>query len=360
MKHYTQVMALHLAALLITTSFASANQDTPHTTDQENTQQSLFNDADFERFMAEIQEPTATESTPFDSRDTYLDDTLVAHLVESAHPRIKIIIDRLLLAKSATKSVRSLLTIDKLLLVGPPGVGKSDIAKAIAQIVGRPFIFLKSSLMATEYQNSGAQNLKRIIDAVKAYAKPCVVILDEIYSLIDKKKNDQKSDQDTAVALWQLIDECSQDKNILFIGTTNSLKDIPEALKSRFSNHIVEIELPDAAMRKHIISFYAQECTSKELLETIIRKTNGFSARELKELINEMRACAAMRNEESPIGQDLYAALQEIARCKKLFETPFKDKALELLKSHGLSIASLSVSILSVCLQCKNFLGSKT
>ena len=310
----------------------------------------------FKNFWAEYENDVSVkpkEPTIFEPFESYLSLDLVTQLLESCHERIKLLINRAKHAAYASRTIRPFLTTDKLLLVGPPGVGKSDLAKAIAQALGRPFVFIQSSLLATEYQNSGSQNLKRVITAAKEYGMPCVVILDEIYSLIEKKKNEQKNDQDTSVALWQLIDECSQDKNILFIGTTNSLKDIPEALKSRFSNHVVEIGLPVTVMRKNIINFYARECAGEELLKTIVKKTEGFSARELKELIYEMRACAAMRGSEMLTQQDLTDALKEMQRCKKLFQTPLKEQAIDLLKSNVISTVTLGLSIIDMCLRYK-------
>lgn len=338
---------------LLTTTPLSASEGDPHNSSDDKTYTSEWNDELFEKIFAEYAKPDAEEKDTleiFDTGESYLTEELVAHLLESCHERVRIIIERLKKSFSASKSIKSFLISDRLLLVGPPGVGKSDLAKAIAQALGRPFIFLKSSLIATEYQNSGSQNLKRIIDAAKKSNRPCVIILDEIYSLIDKKKNDQKADQDTAVALWQLIDECSQNKNILFIGTTNSLRDIPDALKSRFSNHIVEIDLPNETMRKNIVSFYAQETINDDLLKTVVTRTQGFSARELKELVCEMRASAAMRNEINPLHQDFTSAMQEMKRCKKLFEVPLQEKILEELKKNAFSAASISISLLSLCL----------
>ena len=68
---------------------------------------------------------------------------MVAYLLQDCPARIKTIIERFQRAPHALPALRSLLITDKLLLVGPPGVGKSDIAKAIAQKIGRPFIFLQ-------------------------------------------------------------------------------------------------------------------------------------------------------------------------------------------------------------------------
>lgn len=283
-----------------------------------------------------------------------IDYDLAQQLLEEAPERIKTLIARFARARRAPESTRRILVADKLLLVGPPGVGKSDLAKAIAQAIGRPFIFLQSSLLANEYQNSGAQNLKRTIQEIKESNIPYVVILDEIHCLIDKKKNEQKADADTSVALWQLIDDCSNHKNILFIGTTNSLKNIPEALQNRFTNCIVEVGLPGLMQREKIINFYMGNTVDQNLLKKIAQQTNGFSARELKELTREMVAHATLKNVFNVSYDDFQCSRREIINNRNLFKQPWKEAITEYCKNNGLGLASLTVSVASLMLQFQN------
>ena len=80
-------------------------------------------------------------------------------------------------------------------------------------------------------------------------------------------------------------------------------------------------------------------------------KIDGFSAREIKELTQEMLAYAAVRDEAHPCQQDFRNALDEIMRNKKLFESSWKSFIKEHVKNNALSMASLSISALSLIMQ---------
>lgn len=318
---------------------------------------------DYQEIMDSVKELEAEKEAGINFMAQHLivaqKDRLPAELAEqilsNCSPRIKTLINRFLIANKHPARTKRVLTPDKLLLVGPPGVGKSDMAKAIAQAIGRPFTFIRSSLLANEYQNSGAQNLKRTILEVQESKVPYVIILDEIQCLIDKKKNDQRADQDTAVAFWQIIDECSADKNILFICTTNSLENMPEALQSRFTNSIVEVCLPDAAQRKKILSFYLQEHADIGLITLIANKIQGYSTREIKELAHEMIALAAEK--ESPVVyyDDYLIARSEIELNKSRFQTSCKKAIIEYCRVNGLAIIGTNIGGLSLLLNYMQF-----
>ena len=180
-----------------------------------------------------------------------------------------------------------------------------------------------------------------------------MVILDEIHCLIDKKKNDQRADQDTAVALWQLIDDCSDNKNILFIGTTNSIKNMPEALQSRFSNCVVEVELPNQALRETIVEFYLGNNNSDDrFIKTIAARMQGYSAREIKELVREMVAHAIQKDSYSyPTLDDFKKARADILRNRNLFKASWQENLVEYGKNNALSLAGLSISLAGLTMQ---------
>lgn len=285
-----------------------------------------------------------------------LNPELMQSIISESPQQVKTVIERFKLAK-IHPHMRNVLVTDRLLLAGPPGVGKTDLAKTIAHEIGRPFIFVQCSLLSTEYQNSGAQNIKRTIEEIQDKKEPYVVILDEIHCLIDKKKNDKRSDQDPAVALWQIIDECAQHNNILFIGTTNSLENMPEALKSRFTNAIIEVPLPGTDVRKRVIEFYgANACLNDAMIKDLVKKTNGYSCREIKELIREILALTLQAEKDQPTHAECRLALRSLNTAKsKLSSSSLATRMNDFVTTHG-GVISFGISIFGFAMNSVNFI----
>jgi DNA polymerase III delta prime subunit len=242
-----------------------------------------------------------------------------------------------------------------MLFAGPPGCGKSTLAKIVAIRAQRPYLFISAPTIPTEFQNSGVQNLTRIFQPFLESLKPIVIILDELNALTDRHKNEkQNSDAGLVEHLWFLVDECKRKENILVIGTANKVKDLPEQLKNRFHNGIFFIPAPGSSAKKEILLHYAipeNNLGSMQLQWFMFWNGNRLSPRELKELVYKANFFAAMRKKRNPDADlnlcmdDLKQAMDEFNQARRLTSNSYYEKVLENAKKHWPIIMQSGISL---------------
>lgn len=203
----------------------------------------------------------------------------------------------------------------RLLLVGPPGCGKTTLAKAIGRMLEADYIVIEAPFVANEYKHSGPQNLLKIFGEILESNQKMTIIIDEINVFFKNKKEGQDIDPGLLEALWLLLDRCAKNPNIFFIATANDLNDIPGPLKSRFEGFIVPINLPDYDNRVEIIAFYLGQITkdwTRSECRWLATKTAGMSIREIESVIVRAAQYAHYKNPRSIITKnDFLRALHE-------------------------------------------------
>jgi hypothetical protein len=238
----------------------------------------------------------------------------------------------------------------KLLLVGPPGCGKSSMAQAIAYGTGRHAVLMEAPFIANEYKNSGPQNILRLLNEVVKIKLNCVIILDEINVLFKSNQGPANPDTGLLEALWLFLDECAKHTNIFFVATCNDLKNIPPALKSRFEGEIVTIDVPNYGARQLIIHYFlsqTEHSLSQRYIQWLVNKTKRLSIRDIEHMLMQATQNANFAHADHKLTEkDITQALKGIKtwNLREYFEN--QKSLLEKLTFQGLPIALSCASLL--------------
>jgi cell division protease FtsH len=195
-----------------------------------------------------------------------------------------------------------------ILLSGPPGTGKTMLARAAANEAGAPFISVSGSSFQEKFAGMGAARVRRLFAEARKHS-PCVIFIDEIDALGRQRGrgNDSASaDQDrTLNQLLVEMDGFDVHSGMVIIASTNRPDILDSALTrpGRFDREVA-VNLADANGREEILKVHAQGLKLEEGLDLrwIARGTPGFSGADLANLLNEA-AIAATRDNSEAIGR---------------------------------------------------------
>ena len=204
------------------------------------------------------------------------------------------------------------------LLTGPPGTGKTMLAKAIANSTSATFLGLVGSELAQKYIGEGGRLVRELFDLAKEKA-PSIIFIDEIDSIGSKRLDSSTSgDREVQRTLMQLLSEMDgfeSTQNVKIIAATNRPELLDKALlrPGRF-DRIIEIGLPDSSARNKILKILTNSMPlGKSIkLKHIANKTEGFSGAELKALVMEAGIKAISDGHDSVSESDFSLALSTI------------------------------------------------
>ena len=203
------------------------------------------------------------------------------------------------------------------LLVGPPGTGKTMLAKAVAGEANVPFFSMSGSEFVEMFVGMGASKVRDLFSQAKEKA-PCIVFIDEIDAIGKKRDGQFSSNDEREQTLNQLLTEMDgfqENIGVIILAATNRPETLDPALTrpGRFDRRI-PVELPDLAGREAILKVHAKKIKTADDVNfhTIARMASGASGAELANIINEA-ALRAVRNNRTVVNEsDLEESIETV------------------------------------------------
>ena len=208
------------------------------------------------------------------------------------------------------------------LLVGPPGCGKTMLAKAVANQTKASFIRMVGSELAQKYIGEGGRLVRELFSLAKEKS-PAIIFLDEIDAIgakrLDSATSGDREVQRTLMQLLAELDGFDALENVKIIAATNRPDILDDALlrPGRF-DRIIEIPLPDDKGRKTILSIhYDKMATSRLNISKLVELTEGFSGAELNATTVESGMIAIRESRVRVTQKDAVLAIERIKKKRE-------------------------------------------
>jgi len=207
-----------------------------------------------------------------------------------------------------------------ILFAGPPGCGKTLLAKGIAHESGVNFIFVSGSDFHEMFVGVGASRIKNLFRMARENS-PCILFIDEIDSLGQKRTKNVYSSEGNSVLNKLLVemDGFQSSDNILVIGATNRTSVLDNALlrSGRFDRKLI-FDKPNINERREIFQLYlkgkkiSNEINSDIVLDKLSRNTSGLTGADIKTICNQGGIICLRNNENEIRCEHLIEAIEEI------------------------------------------------
>lgn len=216
------------------------------------------------------------------------------------------------------------------LLHGPPGTGKTMIAKAVAKETNSTFIKITASELARKYIGEGAKLVRNVFKLAKSKS-PAIIFIDEIDAIasnrMDANTIGDREIQRTLLQLLSEIDGFDNLESVRIIAATNRIDILDSAIlrPGRF-DRIIEIPLPDESARREIFKIYLTKMKlSDEVdIDLLVKSTNSLSGADIKAICTEAGMNAIRNSKSRADSEDFKFA------TKKVLDKPKKEVVKEV------------------------------
>eukprot|EP00871_Galdieria_phlegrea_P003129 jgi/Galph1/3817/GphlegSOOS_G2471.1 len=215
-----------------------------------------------------------------------------------------------------------------ILFEGPPGTGKTSMARIIASRVGVPFVHITMENVTSKYYGDSEKRLGKILKIANDYG-PTVIFVDEIDSIaLSREKDLHEASRRVMSVLLRHLDGLEGQQQSILIAATNRKNDLDTALLSRF-DMVFTFGLPDEKSREQILGLYAKHLSADDR-QNLAGLTTGFSGRTLLDACEEVErrwAGKVIRGEvktnELPQAEEYMQVFKERKSKRNLERSPF-------------------------------------
>ncbi|MDU5418387.1 ATP-dependent zinc metalloprotease FtsH, partial [Peptoniphilus harei] len=234
------------------------------------------------------------------------------------------------------------------LLVGPPGTGKTYLSKAVAGEAGVPFFIMSGSDFVEMFVGVGASRVRDLFESAKKNA-PCIIFIDEIDAVGRKRGaglgggHDER--EQTLNQLLVEMDGFGTNEGVIVMAATNRADILdPAILRPGRFDRTVYVGKPDVRARKAILGIHSRgkKLADDVNLEVIAKRTPGFTPADLENLMNESALLAARRGETAISVEDIDEASIKVQAgpAKKSRVVSEKERKLTAVHESGHAIVS--------------------
>ena len=230
------------------------------------------------------------------------------------------------------------------LLVGPPGTGKTMLAKAVAGESNVPFFSMSGSEFVEMFVGMGASKVRDLFKQAKEKA-PCIVFIDEIDAIGQKRDGRVMGNDEREQTLNQLLTEMDgfeENNGVILLAATNRPESLDPALlrPGRFDRR-VPVELPDLKGREDILKVHAKKVRMDKHVDyqKIARMASGASGAELANIVNEAALRAVRDNRHRVTQEDLEESIEVVIAGYQKKNAILTDKEKHIVAYHEIGHA---------------------